>query len=270
MQLPCSIYFDLPNPYQAYVFATINFNQKKVDRSLAYQLFGIGVEQENPDSWTPDKTAVFMSRKLDTEKDSPLRHRIITAAENDEVLLRNKPPGIDWAVSTATVVDGIMRLFSANPKRDRDEMNRLAVGAGRSRSLLRDDKTPFRSLYLAANDLLIYAAVKNFFSAVDELFWRVAQPGSYIYRTVGIQALFDVLRNIAPLALERKNMSLRFFRDQLVAAEPINFADHFFTQASGRGRTRIRNAIMLKIGRWHPEPNEIDGRELAEYNRVID
>jgi len=211
-----------------------------------------------------------MSRKLDTEKDSALRHRIITAAENDEVLLRNKPPGIDWAVSTATVVDGIMRLFSANPKRDRDEMNRFAVGAGRSRSLLRDDKTPFRSLYLAANDLLIYAAVKNFFLAVDELFWRVAQPGSYIYRTVGIQALFDVLRNIAPLALERKNMSLRFFRDQLVVAAPINFADHFFTQASGRGRTRIRNAIMLKIGRWHPEPNEIDGRELAEYNRVID
>jgi len=35
MELLCAVYLDLPNPYQAFLFATINVNQKKVDRSLA-------------------------------------------------------------------------------------------------------------------------------------------------------------------------------------------------------------------------------------------
>ena len=40
IELVCSIFFDLPMPYQAYLFATINGNQKRVDKSLALELFG--------------------------------------------------------------------------------------------------------------------------------------------------------------------------------------------------------------------------------------
>jgi hypothetical protein len=36
MELLCVVFIDLPTPYHAYIFATINFNQKKVDRSLTY------------------------------------------------------------------------------------------------------------------------------------------------------------------------------------------------------------------------------------------
>src|SRR5439155_5762480 len=36
MELLCSVYMDLPYPYQAYLFATININQRKVNKSLAY------------------------------------------------------------------------------------------------------------------------------------------------------------------------------------------------------------------------------------------
>ena len=40
IELVCSIFFDLPNPYQAYLFATINGNQKKLNKSLALEFFG--------------------------------------------------------------------------------------------------------------------------------------------------------------------------------------------------------------------------------------
>jgi len=66
-ELLCAVYLDLPNPYQAALFATINFNQKKVDRSLAYLLFGMGLDDESPEAWAPDKTAVFLSRKLNLD-----------------------------------------------------------------------------------------------------------------------------------------------------------------------------------------------------------
>ena len=164
-ELVCAIYLDLPNPFQASIFATINFNQKKVDRSLAYLLFGMGLEDEIPEAWSPDKTAVFLSRKLNLDVNSPLHQHIIVAAQNDEILFKNKKSS--WAVSTATIVDGLLKLFSSNPQADKDKMYKVTVEDGRSRSLLVDvvDKTPLRKLYLDTNDLAIYTIVRNFFKA---------------------------------------------------------------------------------------------------------
>lgn len=47
MDLLCSIFIDLPKALQAQIFATINSNQKKVDRSLTYELFGYNVSDED-------------------------------------------------------------------------------------------------------------------------------------------------------------------------------------------------------------------------------
>jgi DNA phosphorothioation-associated DGQHR protein 1 len=55
MQLLCSIYLDLPKPYQAQLFATINSTQKKVSKSLTYELFGYNISDEDSDHWAPDK-----------------------------------------------------------------------------------------------------------------------------------------------------------------------------------------------------------------------
>jgi hypothetical protein len=50
MDLLCSVFFDLPNPYQAYLFATINGNQKRVDKSLALEQFGYYIENEKKEA----------------------------------------------------------------------------------------------------------------------------------------------------------------------------------------------------------------------------
>jgi len=123
MPLVCSIYFELPKPYQAYLFATINAKQKAVDKSQTYELFGYSVDDEPAESWTPDKLAIFLARKLNSDPDSPLYLRIIIPAENDIVqsAAAARRSGT-WVVSLAVVVEGIARLVSRNPKEDAFKM----------------------------------------------------------------------------------------------------------------------------------------------------
>jgi DNA phosphorothioation-associated DGQHR protein 1 len=273
MELLCAVYLDIPYPYQAYIFATINFNQKKVDRSLAYELFGISLDDEPAESWSPDKTAVFLCRKLNMDVESPLHQHIIIAAQNEEVLFRNKPRGVQWAVSTATVVDGILKLFSSNPQKDRDLMHRDPVDE-RSRSVLKDDRTPLRNLYLSTNDLAIYTIVNNYFLAARQELWSRASGRSYIIKTVGIQALFDILSLLMKkfkqdqsgrsVNIERE-LSVGFFSDRLGTAAGIDFSDSFF-QASGGGRTRIKNTLALKMGLV--TINDVPQRDRQDYSRL--
>ncbi len=65
MELLCAVYMDLPHAYQAYLFATININQRKVNKSLAYEQFGYNLDDEERRSWSPDKLAVFFTRRLE-------------------------------------------------------------------------------------------------------------------------------------------------------------------------------------------------------------
>ncbi|MCP9468740.1 MAG: DNA phosphorothioation-associated DGQHR protein 1 [Nitrospira sp.] len=262
MPLLTAIYLDLPNPFQAYLFATINYNQKPVDKSQTYELYGFNLEEEPPEAWSPEKTAVFLCRKLNTDPTSPIKDHIIVAAQSDAAVeIAAKAQKKSWAVSTATVVEGLLRLFSSNPKRDRDLMHRKEAGKGRERKLLAmeaaQDRTPLRQCYLESNDLLIFTLTKNYFRAVNEILWKTDNR-SYIRKTVGVQALFDILRLICPDAIAAKDVSEQFFARKLAPCGSINFADDFF-QASGTGRQRIRNTLELKLGlKTLTEINEAD------------
>lgn len=262
MELLCSVYIDLPTPYQAYVFATINFNQKKVDRSLAYELFGFNVEDEPKDAWSPEKLAVFLCRRLNLEERSPLHQHIVVAAANDEVLFKHRHKEVRWVVSTATIVDGILRLISTNPKKDKDAMHRKPA-SGRNRRMLDEDGSPLRTLFLECKDDKIFQVIVDYFDVVQSLFFFPASDSSYIFRTVGIQALFDILRLILQ---ERKASTVRKkdFEAVLHHAAHIDFSDSFF-QASGLGRTRIRNSIGLASGLV----KESDVKEIGQYQRFI-
>ena len=262
MPLLCAVYLDLPVPFQAYLFATINYNQKPVDKSQTYELYGYNLEEEPPEAWSPEKVAVFLCRKLNTDELSVLNEHIIVSAQADNsVRIAIKSRKKDWGVSTATIVEGVLKLFSSNPKRDRDLMHKKVVGKGRLRKLLIDesvvDRTPLRKYYLECNDLLIYTIVKNFFNAVSVKLWR-DNDRSYIRKTVGFQALFDVLRLLCIDSLASKNVSQVYFEEKLAPCRTINFDDDFF-QASGTGRQRIRNTIEIALGlRPLDQMNEMD------------
>jgi DNA phosphorothioation-associated DGQHR protein 1 len=268
MPILCAVFFDLPKPYQAFLFATINANQRPVSKSLTYELFGYNVEDESPDKWTPEKLAVFLTRKLLTDEHSPFFKHIIIAAENDFApkMAEVRRDG-GWAVSTATVVEGILRLISQNPKVDSYTMGGRLTYEGRGRQALRKstDTSPLRQLYLSKGDDLIYDFVRNFFSAVDDVLWKRATPESYIRKTVGIQALFDVLRALAPESVSSKNIRVGTFAEKLRRVQRINFADVFF-QTSGTGRQRIRNCIEISLKLKSLDQVQAD---RAAYERLV-
>jgi len=244
MDLLCSVYMDLPQTFQAYLFATININQRKVDKSLAYEQFGYNLEEEGQQGWAPDRAAVFLTRRLNLDPDSPLHLRVkIAPLEADLVI----PSGSSqsWVISTACVVEGIISLISSTPKQDRNRLH-LVPAPKRSRNSLATDKAPFRSLYLASSDDAIYTFLKQYFIVCRDQLWSKARPDSYIIKTIGIQAQFDILRAIAPTPTQPADL-LTKASAVLTAATRVNFSDGFF-QASGKGRVRVKNTLLFAGG----------------------
>lgn len=263
MPLVCSVFLDLPNPYQAFLFATVNFNQVKVDRSLAYELWGFDTEEEPAHAWTPEKAAVFLTRRLNVDEKSPLKDRV-RVAPYDEVGLAERPRG-EWAVSTATVVDGLLRLFSKNPKGDRTAMFKKPRDE-RRRSDLPDDNSPARSLYRETNDKVIYELARSFLSAANRIFWQGANEGSYIVRTVGVQALFDILVRLSEEAIASRTLKESFFEDRLRKAGTIDYSQNFF-QASGKGRVRIKHCLSFAMGL--ESRDDLPASDREEYIEIV-
>lgn len=153
-----------------------------------------------------------------------------------------------WKISTAVAVDGIIRLYSSNPKRD---ANLMREGQVHTRSSLQSgpkDSSPLRDVYIEGNDAVIFKMVFNYLKAADTIFWKDTPKSSYILRTVGVQAVFDVLRKIAREAYEDKDISIAYFEERLAPAKNIDFSTTEFQNASGSGRTLIRRAIEKAAG----------------------
>lgn len=243
IELVCSIFFDLPNPYQAYLFATINGNQKRVDKSLALELFGYDVDNEPRDTWSPEKLSVFLTRKLNFSKNSPLYQRIKLAplfSELEEIVDKNK-----WLLSTAAMVEGIMSLISTNPQKDRDmlAMKKNTIWGDKTRNVLDNNGKPIlRSLYINSEDEKIYKIIENFFCSVKSILWDNATSGSVIVKTIGISVLFDVLKTI----LERDYIQ-ESYDSYIDKIRDVNFSSHYFA-LSGGGKTKLRRILKFKLG----------------------
>lgn len=268
--LLCTLYLDLPNPYQAYIFATINMNQRKVDKSLAYELYGYDLNDEESNKWSPEKLSVSLTRKLNTDTKSVFKGHILLAANNDEILKKlSGKNSINWSISTAAIVEGILSLISSNPKRDRDELQ-LTSENERKRSDLEKIKSnaPLRKYYIENNDLLIYTILINFFQASYNTLFK---ENTILFKTVGIQVQFVVLKEILKDLDKNKDISVKYFAENITSyfdnVKNINFEDNFF-QLSGVGKTRMKNVILHSMGLLNV--NEIKNEdELKEYRRIL-
>jgi DNA phosphorothioation-associated DGQHR protein 1 len=250
MELLCVVFLELPTPYHAYVFATINFNQKKVDRSLAYELFGFDVDEKPARFWSPETLAVYLTRLMNTEKESPLYRSVFPVADSDKLFSDNdEQANVNVRVSMATVVDGILRLISKNPKEDRNLVRRPENKDLGRETLAPIKGVPLRALYIQSNDKAIYELLCNYFSAVRSTVWTTAGNDSYLRKTVGVQALFDVLKAL----LCDSPITASNFSEKTLSAifQPCSNLDPNGDkyQASGIGRSEIRRDILVALGR---------------------
>lgn len=275
MDLLCSIYFDLPSPEQAEIFATINYNQQKVDKSLAYQLFGYSINaSQNALLWPPETLAVYFSRLLNSNQTSPfiglIRSGLIELPNrngNDDIMNHVNNTYDQIYISTAAIVEGVVRLYSTDPVGDRYEMNKITLFE-RGREALKGVKTnaPLRLLYINGNDKAIYEIVENYFNAVKNVFWVNAASGSKVLSTIGILAMFDVLNHILKVIhISKDGCSIAYFTKILLPSGVVDFSNDFFNTA-GIGRTQIRNVILLMIELDH----EIHKKRINKINNAND
>lgn len=211
-------------------------------------MFGYNIEEEDEKYWSPDKLAVYFTRRLAVDKDSPLNGRIhIAPVRGDDELdgqLRNEP----WKVSTAVIVEAVMRLYTSNPKADTALLLKDRRKPRAEIADMRADRSPLRAYYLAGKDAVIYTMVRNYLVACDRVFWSEATGSTFITKTVGVQALLDILRRLARPAIDSGDISVDHFTGQLEAAGMIDFTQDVFQNASGAGRSTIRRAIEEALG----------------------
>ncbi|MBI5626704.1 MAG: DGQHR domain-containing protein [Nitrosomonadales bacterium] len=250
MELLCVVFLELPTPYHAYVFATINFNQKKVDRSLAYELFGFDVDERPAKYWSPETLAVYLARLLNTESNSPLVRSIFPAADSEKLFSEDDARQVGQVrISMATVVDGILRLISRNPKEDRNTVRRKENRDLGRESLSPVKSLPLRQLYLEGNDKGIYDLLCNYFGAVKETVWAGAGQGSYLFKTVGVQALFDVLKELlSDRPINANNFSMAGLSELMQSCMDLDPNGEKY-QASGIGRSEIRRDLLAALGK---------------------
>ncbi|HGB6082848.1 TPA: hypothetical protein ACIVV2_004469, partial [Salmonella enterica subsp. enterica serovar Bareilly] len=154
---------------QASIFSTINFNQQKVPKSLAYRLFGYSLDDISREYWPPDLLAVYFSEKFNNAEDSPFFNRLKNRVLHEEIER-------DWSVSSSVFIDGVLSLISKNPRSDRytiNATNSKNSEKGRKRLLNENvnDISPLRAIYIEGNDRAIEQVLNIFFKSVNDIFW---------------------------------------------------------------------------------------------------
>jgi DGQHR domain-containing protein len=179
--LPVTIFVGSDIADQAYIFSTVNLEQTKVSKSLAYDLF------ELAETRSPQKTCHNIAVALDRDEKSPFYKRIkrlgFAAADRKFQTL-----------TQATFVENLMPMLSSDPKKDRDILlrgERLArISEQESYRLI------FRNLFIEDKDTTIAKIVHNYFDAVREK-WRTAwdsrDQGMILNKTNGFRALMRLL-----------------------------------------------------------------------------
>ena len=272
MEVPCAIFLDLPIPLQAYVFATINFNQKPVNKSLNYELFAFDIDNEKPSTWSPDKLAVFLSRRLNADSKSPLFGHVKIGAVDYTEAVKNRDA--EWKISTATIVAGILLLITKNSQDDRNKLNQIPIG-NRDRTLLigfncDEERLPLRTLYISNDDNLIYVIILNFFTAIEGLFNSDNNNFGVFHKTAGVTASFKVLQTLLIDVFKNDTIDLSsaMWIERISSQQRIvDFNDPYLAGSSGTHVSRIRDMLLLMAG--HKKLDYFKGKDCyLEYERL--
>lgn len=179
-QLNVAIFVDMDLEDKGTVFATINLQQTRVSKSLAYDLF------EYARARSPQKTSHNIAKLFCREEGSPFEGRI--------KILGTATGGTHEFLTQAAFVDPLIPLISRDPVSDRDRLKRgkkLDKASGMDvRRLI------FRNLFVEGDDAKIARILWNYFKAIAEHWpkaWNSTDQGNILPRTNGFRALMRFL-----------------------------------------------------------------------------
>ncbi|MGY4168350.1 DGQHR domain-containing protein [Bradyrhizobium sp. USDA 4529] len=214
--VPVTIFVGADISDQAHIFATVNLEQTKVQKSLVYDLFSLARTR------SPQKTCHNIAVALDRDKKGPLHSRIKRLGFATEGRLFEP-------ITQATFVEALMPYLSLAPKKDRDDLLR-----GRPLQKAVDNelyRMPLRNLFVAEKDLEITEVVSNYFDAVRKkwpMAWEEHGRGMMLNRTNGFRALMRFFRNAyLDVAAPGDVPSAQKFFDRVF--RPLELKDEDFT-----------------------------------------
>lgn len=181
--LSVSIFVEADLADQAYLFATVNLAQTKVNRSLVYDLLDYSKAR------SPQKSCHDVSVALDKHPSSPFVEMIKR--------LGNATPGRTGETLTqATFVTALLPFVSIDPQKDRELL-------ARGKSLRMNDadylRAPFRGLWVDGRDTDIARILIEYFGAVAERWpaaWNSREKGNILPRTNGFRAFMRFLKQL--------------------------------------------------------------------------
>ncbi|ECS7671244.1 DGQHR domain-containing protein [Salmonella enterica subsp. enterica serovar Cubana] len=199
-ELLVTIFVDADISTQANVFSTVNLAQTKVNKSLVYDLESLAYSR------SPEKTCHDIAVLLNKEKNGPFEKRI-------KRLGVATPEILNETLTQAAFVENLIKLITFDAKSDRNYFLAKEKGGKISKEykLERVDeksliKYPLRQSFIAEKDSVIAANVSNFFGAVMSLWpnaWKKSNKASSLNKTIGLIALFRVLKDILSYMNER-------------------------------------------------------------------
>jgi len=162
-------------------------------------------------------------------------------------------------------VDGILKLITSSPKRDRDELLNFKNKQGRKTLDKWTGNTPLRSKYIDYDDEYIEHIIFEFFNCLDEKLWKSQNSDSYLLKTIGFNASFDLFKTY--LIKSKGAFDKNKFNDLLNNLVDIDYGHIFFT-ASGIGASRMKNIFYIKCG--YKELEElIDHKDYDQYVNIL-
>jgi DGQHR domain-containing protein len=236
--VPVTIFVGADIADQAYIFSTVNLEQTKVGKSLAYDLFALSRSR------SPQKVAHNIAVALDRDEGGPFERRI-------KRLGQTTPGRTRETITQATFVEALLDLISKEPKKDRDLLLRnmpLAAYEGKE-----NDKYCLRDFFLRGKDVAIAKIVSEYFEAVRQRWpeaWNSNAGGLMLNKSSGFRALMRFLRSVylheaGPGNLLTKEQVLNRLRK--VEADDAFFTVDEFKPGSS-GESALYRFLMQKSG----------------------
>ena len=177
------IFVELDIAEQAYIFATVNLAQTKVNKSLVYDLFDLAKLR------SPQKICHNIAVALDGTDKSPLYQRIKRLGVATEGRYGE-------TITQANFVESLMKYMSKKPLLDREICKKGGkppkIGADESKILI------FRNMMIEERDLEIADIVWNYFDAVRQRwpeYWNNLAEGQMLSKANGFRGLMKFLRD---------------------------------------------------------------------------
>lgn len=184
------IMIDLTMEEKAYVFSTINSNQKKVDKSIIYDLFEVSENR------SPAKTCHAVARSLNSMESSAFYNRL---------KMLGKKEGNLQTLSQGTFVTKMLQLISKDPQGD-------MIASKQGKKLEKDEKFVLRQFFIDERDDIITKILMNYFNAVANVFDKEWESTDYILvKTTGFGALIKVFPAIYIEGSRRQMLTQQFF-----------------------------------------------------------